>query len=182
MSESMRLSPAVRKAIVLVAGLLMLAFVNFGIFQREQLVTHGRIILLKLSPVDPRSLLQGDYMRLNFEAADQAFPARRRFANEQGRGDGHIVVAVDGHGVGRFRRIADGAPLAPGEVALRYRMRGGQPHFGTNAYFFEEGQAAAYEKAAYGEFRVGDDGEAILTGLRDARGVRLGRSVESKGT
>lgn len=71
--------------------------------------------------------------------------------------------------MGHFRRFADRRPLAPDEVALRYRVRGGQPNFATNAYFFEEGQASVYENAAYGEFRVAADGEMILTGLRDAR-------------
>ena len=154
-----------RKLIALVAGIAVLAFVNFGIYQREQLVTEGRVVLLRLAPVDPRSLMQGDYMRLDFEAANQAFPLERR----KPLADGSIVVAVDRNGVGHFRRFADARPLAAGEVALRYRVRGGQPNFATNAYFFEEGQAAAFEQAAYGEFRVAEDGEMILTGLRDDR-------------
>jgi uncharacterized membrane-anchored protein len=154
-----------RKAIALAAGAAILAFVNFGIYQRELLLTKGRIVLLKLSPIDPRSLMQGDYMRLNFEAADQAFPWRSRGT----LADGHIVVALDGQRVGHFRRIADARPLAPGEIALRYRIRAGQPNLATNAYFFEEGQAGAFAKAAYGEFRVAGDGEMILTGLRNAR-------------
>lgn len=154
-----------RKAIALAAGLAILAFVNFGIYRREALVSGGRVVLLRLSPVDPRSLMQGDYMRLSFEAADQAFP----FQSRRPTADGHVVVALDGRRVGHFRRLADDRPLAPGEIALRYRIRGGRPNFATNAYFFEEGQAAAFADAAYGEFRVGEDGEMILTGLRDSR-------------
>lgn len=153
-----------RKAVAIVAGLAVLAFVNLGIYQRERLLSGGSIVLLKLSPVDPRSLMQGDYMRLNFEAADQAFPWQRR----QSLADGHVVVALDGQRVGHFRRFADGRALAPGEIRLRYRVRGGQPKFATDAYFFEEGQAKALEGAAYGEFRVGADGEMILTRLRDS--------------
>jgi len=154
-----------RKAVALLAGLLVLLVVNLGIYQRETLLTDGRIVLLRLSPVDPRSLMQGDYMRLNFEVADQAFPWDRR----RDMADGHVVVALDANRVGRFRRLADGRPLAPDEIALRYRTRGGDPHFATNAFFFEEGQARAFESAAFGEFRVAEDGEMILTGLRDAR-------------
>jgi uncharacterized membrane-anchored protein len=154
-----------RKVVSLVAGLAVLVFVNLGICQREQLLTEGRVVLLELAPVDPRSLMQGDYMRLNFTLANQAFPLERR----QTLADGQIVVALDAHGVGRFRRLADGQARAPNEIALRYRVRNGQPNFATNAYFFEEGQARAYESAAYGEFRVGADGDMILTGLRDAR-------------
>ena len=154
-----------RKAVALLAGLAILALVNFGIYRREALLTEGRIVLLKLSPVDPRSLIQGDYMRLNFEAADLAFGWR----GGSDRGDGRIVVGLDGRRVGHFRRFDDRRPLAPDEMALRYRVRGGQPNFATNAYFFEEGQAEAFAGAAYGEFRVAADGEMILTGLRDAR-------------
>ncbi len=29
------------------------------------------MVLLRLAPVDPRSLMQGDYMRLNYELARQ---------------------------------------------------------------------------------------------------------------
>ncbi|HEU0134474.1 MAG TPA: GDYXXLXY domain-containing protein [Allosphingosinicella sp.] len=152
-----------RKAIVILAGLALLAFVNFGIHRREQLLTEGRVVLLKLSPVDPRSLMQGDYMRLNFEVADQAFP----FASRSELADGHVVVALDRWSVGHFRRLGASGPLAPGEIALRYRVRAGRPNFATNAYFFEEGQAEAYERAVYGEFRMGKDGEMILTQLRD---------------
>ena len=152
-----------RKAVALLAGLAVLGFVNFGIYGRERLVTEGRIVLLKLAPVDPRSLMQGDYMRLDFEVARQAFP----WDNRRELTDGKMVVAVDGHGVATFRRLAKSEPLAPGEVALRYRVRGGEPNFATNAFFFEEGQAQAYAQAQYGEFRVDEDGEMILTGLRD---------------
>jgi uncharacterized membrane-anchored protein len=154
-----------RKTVALIAGLAVLAFVNFGIYQRELLLTEGRVVLLKLSPVDPRSLMQGDYMRLNYEAADQAFPRQPR----SGLADGHIVVGLDGRSVGHFRRFADKRPLASDEMVLRYRVRGGHPSLATDAYFFEEGQAEAFADAAYGEFRVADDGEMILTGLRDAR-------------
>ena len=161
-----------RKAIALLAGLAVLAFVNWGIAARERLLTEGEIVRLRLAPVDPRSLMQGDYMRLNFEVANQAFP----WSRERRDGDGHVVVALDAQRVGHFRRFADGRPLAPNEIALRYRIRGGRPNFATNAYFFEEGQARAYEDAAYGEFRVGADGEMILTGLRDARMRALGEA------
>jgi uncharacterized membrane-anchored protein len=158
-----------RRTVLILAGLAILAFVNWGIYQRERLLTDGRIVLMRLSPVDPRSLMQGDYMRLNFEVADQAFPG----GPSNPKADGHIVVEVDPGGIARFRRFADGRPLTPGETALRYRVRAGRPVFATDAYFFQEGQADRYSGAAYGEFRVGSDGEMILTGLRGPALERL---------
>ena len=160
-----------RKVIALLAGLAVLALVNLSIHQRETLLTEGKVVLLELAPVDPRSLMQGDYMALDFAAArvlrDQH--QRNRIAP-----DGRIVLRLDERGVGSFARIdQETTPLARNEVVLRYRIRDRQPRFGTNAFFFQEGTAARYSTARYGEFRVAADGEAILTGLRGADLRRL---------
>lgn len=157
-----------RKAIALLAGLAVLAFVNVSIHQRETLLTEGKVVLLELAPVDPRSLMQGDYMALDFAAARVL---RDRFDQRQIPQDGRIVLRLDERGVGSFTRLdrdTQGTPLAPNEVVLRYRVRDRQPRFGTNAFFFQEGTAERYSTARYGELRVAADGEAILTGLRGA--------------
>lgn len=153
-----------RKSIVVLAGAILLAAVNFTIYAREQLLEHGRVVLLETAPVDPRSLMQGDYMALRFKVAGDAFP-RGDFKDIK---DGHIVVALDERGVGSFKRFADATPLAANEALLRYRIRNQQPKFATNAFFFQEGQADRYQSARYGEFRVADDGEMILTAMRGA--------------
>lgn len=154
-----------RKVIALLAGLAVLAFVNVSIHQRETLLTEGKVVLLELAPVDPRSLMQGDYMALDFGAARVL---RDRYQQGKLPQDGRVVLRLDSRGVGSFQRIDQDAPLAPNEVALRYRIRDQQPRFGTNAFFFQEGEAERYASARYGEFRVAADGEAILTGLRGA--------------
>jgi uncharacterized membrane-anchored protein len=158
-----------RKALVMLAGIAVLAAVNWGIHAREQLLASGRVVLLELAPVDPRSLMQGDYMALRFKVADDAF---RRVVSD--RGDGYVIVQVGDGDVGTFRRFDDGTPLASSEARLRYRVRNGDPKFATNAFFFEEGHANDYAKARFGEFRVAPNGEAILTGLRDAERQPLG--------
>jgi uncharacterized membrane-anchored protein len=153
-----------RKLIVVVVGLLILVGVNVSIYQREKLRSEGRVILLELAPVDPRSLMQGDYMALNYNVANAAFPSRRAENSK----DGQLIVALDERGVGHFKRLADSTPLATNEAILRYRVRNDQVKFATNAFFFEEGQASQYQAARYGEFRVSTDGEMLLTNLRSA--------------
>ena len=159
-----------RKWVAIASTLVLLVAVNLGIASRERLVERGRIVLLELAPVDPRSLMQGDYMALRFGAADGA----RIGVEAQQFADGKLVLAVDVRGVGTFRRLDTGAPLAADEALLRYRIRNGQVKLATNAFFFEEGTGDAYAKARYGEFRVADDGDAILTGLRDKDLAPLG--------
>jgi len=152
-----------RKAVAVAAALVVLGLVNWSIASREAMLATGRVVLLELVPVDPRSLMQGDYMALRYRLANEAFGAARGARPA----DGHMVVHVGADGVATSLRFDDGAPLAAGDVRLRYRWREG-PRFATNAYFFEEGTASRYTGARYGEFRVSDDGDMILTGLRGA--------------
>ncbi len=159
-----------RSLILVLTTLLVLAAVNFNIYQREQLISSGRVVLLELAPVDPRSLMQGDYMALRFKAANRAFAQK----DLQTLKDGHLVVTLDDQNRASFNRFAESSILADNEVLLRYRIRNGQPKFATNAFFFQEGHAKAYESARYGEFRVAPDGEMILTRMRDRNLVVLG--------
>ena len=159
-----------RRTILIVTTLLLLVAVNFTIFQRENLISHGRVILLELAPVDPRSLMQGDYMALRFQIANQAFVGQDLKTLD----DGHLVTVLDERGVASFSRFADSSPIAKDEVVLRYRIRNGRSKFATNAFFFQEGHAKDYETAKFGEFRVETDGEAILIGLRDKDLIMLG--------
>src|SRR5262245_59976148 len=126
-----------RERIAAAASALVLLVVNYAIVQRELLLGEGRVVLLELAPVDPRSLMQGDYMALRFRIADDAFG---RAALPQVR-DGRLVVAPDERGVARLRRLDDGTPLAPGELRIRYRVRAQQPKLATSAFFFQEGHA-----------------------------------------
>ncbi|MHB8707992.1 MAG: GDYXXLXY domain-containing protein [Desulfuromonadales bacterium] len=158
-----------RKAILLVAAAIVLVLVNVSIWQREALITSGRTVLLELAPVDPRSLMQGDYMALRFKVANDAFPQ----GQIKGLKDGRVVLAVDSRDVGTFRRFDDGGAAAD-EALLRYRIRNSQPKFATNAFFFQERQGEFYREARYGEFRVSPDGEAILVALRGAELQTLG--------
>jgi uncharacterized membrane-anchored protein len=164
-----------RSTIALTSCVLSLLVVNLVIAQKEQLLAHGRIVYLELAPVDPRSLMQGDYMALRFKVANDAEPSLNRVdrseqilqtAGNLATADGHIVVTVDERSVGRFVRLDDGRPLGAGEVRLRYRVREGLLRFATNGFFFQEGTALLYESARYGEFRASDNGDLILTSLR----------------
>lgn len=159
-----------RKAIAIVVGLAVLGAVNWGIRGREQLLADGRVVLLELAPVDPRSLMQGDYMALRFKIADDAFGRGRSKESE----DGRIVVKLDPRNVAAYVRRDGGDALAEGEAVLRYRVRNDEVKFATNAYFFQEGHARYYERARYGEFRVAPDGETILTAMRGEKLEILG--------
>ena len=152
-----------RRLVVILGGVLILVAANFGIYQKEQLLASGRVVLLELAPVDPRSLMQGDYMALRFRVATQAFA--NTLADDLS--DGRMVLALDERGVGTFVRHDHGEPLGANEVVMRYRVRDHTPKFATNAFFFQEGTSELYAAARFGEFRVSSSGDAILTAMRD---------------
>lgn len=175
-----------RKLLLWGGLLLALVVANLAIRGHERTLSEGRVVLLELAPVDPRSLMQGDYMVLRFavdEAVMQAMhpdinDARRlrqmgrgaRRGCSAGRcGDGYIVIAPDRDGVGRFVRIQDAPqPLAGNQVAVQFReRRWSQIVIAGNSWFFPEGQAKRYEAARYAELRVAADGTALIAGLRD---------------
>lgn len=162
-----------RKVLVLVCGLLILALLNYTIYSREQLVNHGQSVFLELAPVDPRSLMQGDYMALRFSVPRQA----RSQIKASPKKDGYLVLTVDQRGVAKFNRLDDGESLEADEVKMRYRQRNKEIKFATDAFFFQEGKASLYEAAKYGEFKVATNGESILVSMRGADLQQLGEAV-----
>jgi uncharacterized membrane-anchored protein len=145
-----------------------LGTVNWLALGRERLAADGQVMYLALAPVDPLSPLQGYYMDLRYELAGHV-PAADRPSS------GALVVRLDGQKATFVRIYQPGAPLAAGEHLLRYRVRSGQVRIGAEAFFFQEGQAALYQGARYGELRVAADGTAALVGLRGANLEPLGK-------
>ncbi len=163
---------------LLVGGalLLVLGGVNFAVWQRETLLTDGRAVLLELAPVDPRSLMQGDYMALRFAVAQKLRPLGGEAVAES---DGYVVVKRDDRNVGVFDRIyRDDETLAANESRIRYRLRSHDVRIVTNAWFFKEGTASDYAGARYGELRVADNGDALLVGMRDKDLKLLGNKAK----
>ncbi len=119
--------------------LLVLVVVNGLIARQEYLLAHGTRMLVELAPVDPRSLMQGDYMQLGYSV-----PAH----------DGVLHVTQDANGlVTSFQ--GNGAAL---------RVEGGTIP-GAENWFFEEGQGPRFQAARYAELRVTPDGRASLVQL-----------------
>jgi uncharacterized membrane-anchored protein len=157
-----------QRALFLVGLVLAVGVPLAQIALKEQVLQGGQLVLLELAPVDPRSLIQGDYMRLNYAINNELR------GNESWPQDGHVVVKLDENQVAKFVRRDAGESLGPGEHRIRYRRRSRGFRIGTDAFYFQEGHASRYESAKYGEVRLAGSGESVLVGLRDARRQPLG--------
>lgn len=162
-----------RKWLVLLCAALILGVVNFGIWQNEQLIEQGETVLLELAPVDPRSLMQGDYMALRFAMADGI---REQLKATDQNLTGTVIVQLDAQRRASLVALDQQQALPDGQLRLQFRLRNGQVKFATNAFFFQEGTGSVYERAKYGLFRVGDKGQLMLTYLVDAQLQTLGQS------
>ena len=159
--------------IVIIATAVVLAVVTGAIWQKEHHLAEGEIVYLTLAPVDPRSLMQGDYMALRFALANRI--RIQHPIDQQTAADGSVVVWLDEASIAHFQRLDDGTPLADDERRLRYRLRHGQVRFATDAFFFQEGHAERFESAEYGQFRLNAQGELLLVALYDEALNRLGK-------
>lgn len=157
------------RIVVVVTALLILVVVNLVVWDRERHLHEGSVVYLALAPVDPRSLMQGDYMALNFEMSNriqQALSEPLSGAMEERNADDHVIVRLDEQRIAHFRRLASGdGALADDEMRLRYRLREGRVKLATDAFFFQEGNAERYESARYGRFHVDERGELLLVSL-----------------
>ena len=149
-----------RSTALIILSLFVLGALNYGIYAKEQIIKRGDILLLELAPVDPRSLMQGDYMRLRY-ALERAVP---KIIEKSLPPKGYLVIKSDANNVAQFVRIDAGEPLQAGEKRLQYRRSYGL-HIVPDSFLFQEGHAAFYQNAKYGVFKFDDNGNHLLVGL-----------------
>ncbi|MHB8949069.1 MAG: GDYXXLXY domain-containing protein [Rhodoferax sp.] len=151
----------------LLAGTLATVLVaNGAIWQKQDLIARGKPVFIELMPVDPRSLMQGDYMQLRFATLDaRQLPLLQSMGAKRLR----MVVQLDARGVATVQRLhTPGQPLAPTEMLLELSPKDGNWVVVTDAWYFKEGQAQIWQAARFGEFRVLEGGRALLVGMADA--------------
>ena len=150
-----------RKLALIALALVVFLTLNFAIYQKEQIKKHGQTVYLELAPVDPRSLIQGDFMRLSYALERDALQLPLRPSDPRG----YLVIRPDETNVARVVRFDDGTALAEGELRLKYSRNPRGIKLVPDSFFFQEGEAEKYETAKYGVFKFDDSGTPLLVGL-----------------
>ena len=145
-----------------VCACAVLAVANTGIWQKETLIAQGQPVFVEIAPVDPRSLMQGDYMRLAFRLPANA----RALTADADTSQQRVVGTIDARGVVNLTRFDNKTPLAPGEIRMPLVRRHGALTLVSDAWYFKEGEAQRWTRAKYAECRVDGSGRALLVGLR----------------
>ncbi|RYY12861.1 MAG: hypothetical protein EOO04_32885, partial [Chitinophagaceae bacterium] len=134
--------------IILVNCIVILFLFNRSVAKKESLLKNGRLVLLQLAPVDPRSLMQGDYMRLRYAIAGatsaDSVPNR-----------GYYVLRMNDSGVAQKVRVQEHKQLLNSEeLLIAYKSGEWDKNIGAESFFFQEGEAEKYASARYGGLRV----------------------------
>lgn len=152
-----------RNFTMIALSFLVFGALNYSIYEKQKIKDHGEVVLLELAPVDPRSLMQGDYMRLRYAIGRDAIP-RNEWNTLPKRG--HIVIQPDENNVAQYVRIHNGEPIKDQEKLLRFHRKRGV-HIVPDSFLFQEGHASYYEDAKYGIFKFDNKGNHLLVGLAD---------------
>lgn len=180
-----------RKGIIIVTLAVFLIGFTWSVKQKEQQMENGEMVIVALAPRDPRALLLGDYMALNFAInsdIDKALSekyldgknARWRTQDSSIRKklprDGIVVVRLDANSLAEFVRLEDNqnpGSLAANERRVYFRVHGGSAKIAADSFFFQEGFAEAFEEGRFGELRVDADGKNLLVHLLDKNMKRI---------
>lgn len=162
-----------RKIIMAVVVLGIFVFFGFDVLQKEKLLKNGRLVYFDSRSRDPRSLMQGDYMRLNYNIERDINEALNDTIAAAACGE-LAVISPDSDQVARFVRLyKPGQPLHDTEMIYRFKLRGKWALAGPKSYMFEETTAECFSTARYIAMRVDKEGNALLTGLHDWDFCRL---------
>ena len=148
------------RIIFIVNLIFFLAVFNWKIVEKEWTLQTGGLVLLEIYPLDPRSLMQGDYMRLRYEMTRQWEPTSLK--------KGYCILKMGEKNIGTYDRMQKGlTPLAKDEVAIRFNRSGNLVNIGAESFLFEEGQERTYQRAKYSGLQVDENGSIVLVGLYD---------------
>ena len=162
-----------KKYFSLILALATILFFVGLVGKNEWHLHHSKSIFIQLKPVDPRSILQGDYMALAYELNLQSLKALA--GNESEALDQVIFnhssvpakVILDSQNR-VVRTVLDINNSFAGQSLIlknpENRLQALYP--ASRSFLFAEGLAQCYEKAKYAEFKVNQKGEAILFDLR----------------
>ena len=162
------MSRSLQQWLLAAAILLILGAAGRAIWQFEQTLQHGQLLVLELAPVDPRSIMQGDFMALAFKL-DQQLPddaLQHRFA----------ILQKDSNNIASLHSVSQQLPDDATLIAVRIRQAHSRATLGPNGFFFTEGRAQQFEPARDGQFRVDNNGKALLTALLDENLQLLGEN------
>jgi uncharacterized membrane-anchored protein len=143
--------------IFILGALVIMVTINTIIIDKELTIPQSSIIKIELRPVDPRSLMQGDYMRLRYNIPSIIIKAHPK---------GQLKLTLDANHFVTQYSLYEGEPLKENQRLLNFKSKKyGRVHIGSESFLFQEGKAKHYAKATHAIFYLTPSGGTILKDL-----------------
>ena len=146
---------------------VIIAVFSWAIYQKEKLKAEGVSILLALAPADPRSIMQGDYMRLRYRVTNSVNETIR--IQQPETVPAKIIIKLDEYKVAHFISFDQGKPLQTDEYHMNIKVKKNRARIEPDSFMFQEGHAKYYQDAKYGMFKLAKSGQILLIGLADQK-------------
>ncbi|WP_372663693.1 GDYXXLXY domain-containing protein [Cohnella sp.] len=157
-----------KTSLILLVITLQLGFLAYQTASSERLLMTGTSIKLEITPIDPRSMLQGDYVTLNYsistvpEAFEEELDSYRSLSKIK------VILSSDERGVHVFNRLyRSGETIGDNEIVVNGKTSGWRLiYYGIETFFVPEGTGLEVERnARFAYVRVSADGDAVLEKL-----------------
>ncbi|OKL36053.1 GDYXXLXY domain-containing protein [Domibacillus mangrovi] len=148
-------------------------FLLFTAWQKEQLLQNGELVALELAPIDPRSMLQGDYVQLNYEI--QTNYRDHYYETTSTLPDGKVAVLLEKSSEtidynGKTIPVYTASSFAQAGTEEGFSMigkaRAGTLTLGIEHFFIPENSGPKWEEKTHAIVRVAENGDAILETLK----------------
>ena len=179
------MSNSIKKILLIINIIILFVITGFSVTKEESYKKLDSYFYLELAPVDPRSLLQGDYMTLNYDITDKArdFIYNNRSYIYDGENENeveeirelrkladakkaYIAVRLDENKVAKFVKVTKEKTDEKDLLFIAYKTDGFDVNINANSYLFQEGTGNKYQDARYSKVvLVGD--KLRLVDLRD---------------
>ena len=168
------MSNKMKKILIVVNIVLLFVITGFSAQKEESYKKLDSYFYLELRPVDPRSLLQGDYMTLNYDILDQTtefiYQNKSYDYYEEERKEeakkAYIAIRLDGNKVAKFVKLTKEKTDEKDLLFVAYKSDGYNVDINANSYLFQEGTGDKYENARYAKVVLVDN-KLRLIDLRD---------------
>nr|WP_176707822.1 GDYXXLXY domain-containing protein [Bacillus sp. FJAT-26390] len=147
---------------------LQLGYVGYHAATSEALLASGTSIKLAIEPIDPRSILQGDYVRLGYSISTPPEHLAKEVESRRSLSRIKVVLREGDNGVYVFDRLyASGEKLASKEIVINGSSSGWRTiNYGIETYFVPEGTGTETEQnARFAYVKIGKKGDAMLERL-----------------
>ena len=162
------MSNNIKKILLIINIVILFVVTGFSANKEESYKKLDSYFYLELAPIDPRSLLQGDYMTLNYDITDKVrdfiynngtyiYDGENENESEENKAlrkladskKAYIAVRLDENKVAKFVKITKEITDEKDLLFIAYKTNGFDVNINANSYLFQEGTGDKYEEARY---------------------------------